>query len=325
MTSNRRRKQDTRVKAAAAGIPYVLASRSPDAPPMAASRPPAPSTTSTGQITIRPPLAAWRRPIACPSWEQLTREHGPLIALVISSGDRWWELDDLAREAAGALQEAPVADGGPWIMLAGSRYSATKRAYLPTIVAKLDQAGALSRLTVRDVPDGRSCNHTTCRRRRGEPAPRRSRITSASPAGWSARPAVALSSARTLAEVMEEHPSLNEFGFGAFDPQRKRREQRQQEIAAGRQQLRGQEDLAIAVRDWLAANIAPIKTCTAGSYGMKHLVERAIGQYVPNGVLIAAALMAGYPWKGPHGPNVVLGMSKRHIDQALADLNVKEQ
>jgi hypothetical protein len=65
--------------------------------------------------------------------------------------------------------------------------------------------------------------------------------------------------------------------------------------------------------------------CTAGSYGMKHLVERAIGQYMPNGVLIAATLMAGYPWKGPHRPNVVLGMSKRHIDQALADLNVKEQ
>jgi len=49
---------------------------------------------------------------------------------------------------------------------------------------------------------------------------------------------------------------------------------------------------------------------------MKHVVEDAVGDYVSNGELIAAALMAGYPMGHPHGPNVAFGMSKRDVDEA---------
>lgn len=36
---------------------------------------------------------------------------------------------------------------------------------------------------------------------------------------------------------------------------------------------------------------------------MKHVVERAMGTYVTNGELIAAALVVAYPFKYTAGPN----------------------
>ena len=42
---------------------------------------------------------------------------------------------------------------------------------------------------------------------------------------------------------------------------------------------------------WLLDNVTPIKTPTVGSYVMKHVMERAGGAYVINGVFIAAALI----------------------------------
>jgi AraC-like DNA-binding protein len=52
---------------------------------------------------------------------------------------------------------------------------------------------------------------------------------------------------------------------------------------------------------------------TADSHHMKHVVERALGEYVGNGELIAAALVAGYSFKHTEGPNVELGMSARDV------------
>jgi hypothetical protein len=54
----------------------------------------------------------------------------------------------------------------------------------------------------------------------------------------------------------------------------------------------------------LRKNITPIQTPSVGSYGMKHLVERAIGKYVTNGEFIAAALISGYSFKPGRGPNI---------------------
>jgi len=83
-----------------------------------------------------------------------------------------------------------------------------------------------------------------------------------------------------------------------------------------RARLGRSEEQVTRVRDWLIANVAPIKTPQIDSYGMKHVVEDAVGDYVSNGELIAAALMAGYPMGHPHGPNVAFGMSKRDVDEA---------
>ncbi|MGY2079718.1 hypothetical protein [Modestobacter sp. SYSU DS0657] len=117
----------------------------------------------------------------------------------------------------------------------------------------------------------------------------------------------------TLGDVMREHPLLNSFGIGVFDSRRKSPSERRAELAAERAVLAAHETTVVDVAAWLRENIAPIKTPSVGSYTMKHVVERAIGRYVTNGELIAAALLAGYSFKYTDGPNVLFGMSVRDV------------
>jgi hypothetical protein len=77
------------------------------------------------------------------------REHGELIAIRITRGPRWSELDDLARAQAGALQENRQP-GSVWLQ--HGRWIFTKREHLDGIAAALANAGALDRLEVRHVP-----------------------------------------------------------------------------------------------------------------------------------------------------------------------------
>ncbi|MEU6397176.1 hypothetical protein ABZ867_09320 [Streptomyces cinnamoneus] len=118
----------------------------------------------------------------------------------------------------------------------------------------------------------------------------------------------------TLAEVMEEHEKLGAFGVGVFNSHRLTAEQRRAELVAERKNLRNEEGLVMETALWLHDNITPIKTPTAGSYGVKHLIEQATGTYVTNGVLIAAALVVGYPYRYDQ-PNVRFGMSRRDLNR----------
>jgi hypothetical protein len=318
MTRNRRRKAAIRERQAATNTRYTVARRevaNSKAPSVPAAHDPAP------QVVIRPPLTAWNRPTQCRLWAQLQEQHGSLIALTISQGNRWWELDDLAREVAGALQDdRPAQARGLW--LGAGRYTVTKRKHLAGIVAALDTAGALSRLTVRSVPDAATCGHPSCRRRRGEPPlvpadHRAARAKAAEgPTAGERQGTRQAASLLSLQAVMEQQPRLTSFGFGVFEEPRKTAGQRREELEQRRDELFRSEDRVLRVRDWLLANIAPIKTPTLGSYRMKHVVERVIGEYVTNGDLIAAALTAGYPMSRPHGPNAEFGMSKRDVDRA---------
>jgi hypothetical protein len=122
----------------------------------------------------------------------------------------------------------------------------------------------------------------------------------------------------TLADVMESQPRLTDSGFGVFDEHRKSAEEARQKPQSDRETLRRHEARVLQVRDWLLENIAPIKTPTQVSYSLKHVVERATGEYVSNGELIAAAVMAGYPMGRPSGLNVMLGMSQRDLDRVRA-------
>jgi hypothetical protein len=115
-----------------------------------------------------------------------------------------------------------------------------------------------------------------------------------------------------LAEVMQQHPRLNSFGIGVFDPLRKTAEQRRTELAAGREELAGGMTMVMETAAWLRENITPIKTPTVSSYTVKHVMERATGRYVTNGEFIAAALVAGYTFKYDQ-PNVLFGMSARDL------------
>lgn len=303
MTRNRRRKAAIRTQQAAHGVPYMVARR------LNGESTARPSVGhATAKVEVLPPLSDWTRAKSCQLWADTANHHGPLVALTISRGDQWWKLDDLAREVAGALQDQPDEQRGVWIHV--GRYVVTKQEHLDGIAAVLDAAGALSRLTVRSVPNASHCEHASCRRRRGEPpAPRVER------SGLDHRGSgVVLGPLLSLAEVMEQHPQLNTFGIGVFDPLRKTAGQRAAELASGREKLAEREAAVLEIAAWLRENVAPIKTPTVGSYSMKHVVERAT-EYLTNGELIAAALVAGYPVKFVPGPNPLLGMSARDVSR----------
>jgi hypothetical protein len=116
----------------------------------------------------------------------------------------------------------------------------------------------------------------------------------------------------TLAEVMEQHPLLCSFGIDVFAPRRKTPEQRRAALVTERENLAGREAVVRETAAWLREHITPIKTPTVSSYGMKHVMQQATGTYVTNGEFIAAALIAGYPFKYAQ-PNVLFGMSARDV------------
>jgi hypothetical protein len=100
MTKDRLRKAEIRAQKAITGLSYLATMRQLSDP--------AASTPAT-QVEVLPPLAAWARPTYCTYWGILTDEHGPLMALTIKRGTGWWDLDDMAREVAGASQDRPAA------------------------------------------------------------------------------------------------------------------------------------------------------------------------------------------------------------------------
>ncbi|GAA1378442.1 hypothetical protein [Catellatospora chokoriensis] len=259
------------------------------------------------QMEILPPLREWAHANDCRLWEQTAAQHGPLIAITISSGDDWWELDDLARDVAGALQDRPPAERGLWVR--HGRFTVIPREHLDGIVAALAGVGSLSRLTVRAVPDAANCTHASCRRRRGQPPLPAQAITRPS----SVRPASSLVPTLSLAEVMDQHRLLNINGMGVSDARNKTMRQRHEEIATGRDELASREDRVMETAAWLADNIGPVQTPNYSSYRLKHLLERSPGGwYVTNGEFFAAALIVGYPHRND-GPDMLFGMSALDI------------
>jgi hypothetical protein len=81
--------------------------------------------------------------------------------------------------------------------------------------------------------------------------------------------------------------------------------------------LRQSADRVAATVEWLQTHIRPIKTINLNhtSYGLKHIAEREIG-YIPNGVFVAAAIIAGYRYRRIDHPKVAFGMSERSIRQS---------
>lgn len=108
---------------------------------------------------------------------------------------------------------------------------------------------------------------------------------------------------------MAEFPTLCSNGMDVYDAHRKSPAVRQAELAKERVALIDRAQHVKRVVEFLRSRLRPIQTCTIGSYSLKHTVEDAIGAYTTNGEAIAAALMAGYPYKHTGGPNVDFGMS----------------
>uniref|UniRef100_UPI003F499960 hypothetical protein n=1 Tax=Amycolatopsis sp. CA-096443 TaxID=3239919 RepID=UPI003F499960 len=118
--------------------------------------------------------------------------------------------------------------------------------------------------------------------------------------------------------VLQAQPRLTYFGFGIFRKRGQTAEERAQAFSELRARLRASLPNVVRVYLWLRQHVQPIKTPGHGSYGLKHIAEEVLGDYVSNGELIAAAIMAGYPMGKPHGPNVDFAMSKRDVDRQRA-------
>lgn len=117
-----------------------------------------------------------------------------------------------------------------------------------------------------------------------------------------------------LERVMSEIPRLTDFGIGLYEERHIPIEERPALLAAEREALRKNAPAVAATVEWLRKNVAPVRKRTHSSYGVKHVAEKDIG-YITNGVLIAAAIIAGYPYKiVPGSPNVSLGMSTKSLE-----------
>jgi hypothetical protein len=140
-------------------------------------------------------------------------------------------------------------------------------------------------------------------------------------------------------DVLDRMPRLSIHGIGFGRPQRNQDntwetpQQSYAKFVERRQECQGlhaAEEFLLALA--LLARVQPTKTVTSGSgsYRLKHVAENyactypeggKLGpQYVPNGMLIAAAVHMGFRYKthfdnlGYDLPNVNFNMSKRSID-----------
>jgi hypothetical protein len=103
--------------------------------------------------------------------------------------------------------------------------------------------------------------------------------------------------AQRLRELMSEWPDLTAFGLATGFPG----------FESERAALVGALDQVAACMA-LLADAPRTRRPRVGSYGLKHAMERALGRYVSNGSVIAAALLAGIPIKAASPPNALLGI-----------------
>jgi ABC-type Fe3+-hydroxamate transport system substrate-binding protein len=119
-------------------------------------------------------------------------------------------------------------------------------------------------------------------------------------------------------EIMKKHQNLGVCGMQGLNQRfGKLRDNFKQKLEDDRKELFKEEKQAHKIAQFLAMNVAKIKKTNKDitSYGLKHMVERRLGEYVGNGVFIAAALMAGFEPEFSAGPNVRFNMSKRSLEQ----------
>lgn len=121
-----------------------------------------------------------------------------------------------------------------------------------------------------------------------------------------------------LKVLMAEHPTLNDFGIGhgsAHYSPNDSPEFKDLVLQTERDVLSGSMADVIWTVHWLRLNVEPIKTINRrhSSYGLKHLAEKfSPNLYLSNGVLIAAAMIVGYPFE-LDPPNAMFGMSERSL------------
>ena len=113
--------------------------------------------------------------------------------------------------------------------------------------------------------------------------------------------------------VIAAIPPLTSFGVGVFDRQRLTDAECLAQLRQGRAELLEDTETFTAVRDWLYGSIWCKRQSINkrhSSYGVKHLAEQVLGDYVANGTFIAAAIASHLDYQLiPDSPNVWFNLS----------------
>lgn len=88
-----------------------------------------------------------------------------------------------------------------------------------------------------------------------------------------------------MLDALNLHPLL---GYAGFHRRKPTQESKDQLMAAGRE--------INSARAWIKAKCLPRKTAnrSSGAYGIKHIIERATGDYISEGSCIFAFILEGY-------------------------------
>ncbi|MBX3001919.1 MAG: hypothetical protein KF893_25565 [Caldilineaceae bacterium] len=127
-----------------------------------------------------------------------------------------------------------------------------------------------------------------------------------------------MNSGQSLREIVRAVPDLNCFGFGLWaGHQHKPLCERRRIFAEERRHLLTEEDDFRLARAWIRENLKPQTRINklAGSYGLKHLMERDTDIYTTNGAFICAMLAEGFEIERC-APNAFFNVSTRSIRAA---------
>ena len=103
-----------------------------------------------------------------------------------------------------------------------------------------------------------------------------------------------------IADIMAQHPQLCLNGLDGPWTEEKRREMLEEHAEPFRRAC------------LLLMSVSKTKMLNRNhtSYGLKHVLERAAGVYVANGIAIAALIATGYQIKAHHGINALFNMGE---------------
>jgi hypothetical protein len=117
--------------------------------------------------------------------------------------------------------------------------------------------------------------------------------------------------------ILSDHPDLHIWGNGKARGVHI-------DFPAARQELLHVTSLlqVLAAADWCGVHLVPAKPSTRNlsTYYWKHVYERHVGKYIPNGVFAVAAALSGLPldWDG-YNPTVHARESRHHPIEVRRD------
>jgi hypothetical protein len=120
--------------------------------------------------------------------------------------------------------------------------------------------------------------------------------------------------------VIDQIPQLNVYGIGVPHDRNRTAEDTQKEQEKLQAELLANIHLFEQICAWLVP-LKPkieIKARELSSYTLKHVAERNIGRYVPNGVFIAAAIHCGFLFRPVEfTQNLLFNISKSKLRKIL--------